>query len=170
MAITETLQPPPSHIPTADELRELAASEALVLFPDTVSEVSGEQVAGFRDNAQALRVRAGEEGIPVQLVLPERSRPGIYAEHDAVLVLAYVLGVASNAVGQLIANEIQRRIDEHRNGAATDLPTVRVREIEVNEESGTTQVREIEGPADEIVDFLTERERPRLDAGTEESG
>lgn len=136
-----------------------------MLLPDTLSPVDDQMVAGFRHGAQALRVRAKQEGIPVDVVVPEGARPGQYAEHTADWVLPLVLGVPAKVVAQLIANEIQRWIDEWREQGRTRTPTLRYREVLLDEAAQTTTVRELEGPADEVADWLARR--PAVDAGRE---
>jgi hypothetical protein len=45
------------------------------------------------------------------------------------------------------------------------MPTLRYREVLVNEATQQTSVRELEGPADEVADWIARR--PALDAGGE---
>ena len=128
-----------------------------MLLPDTLSQVDGQSVAAFRQGAQALRVRAKHEGIPVEIVVPEGARPGKYSEHAADWVLPLVLGVPAATVGQLIANEIQRWLDEWREQGRSRMPTLRYREVCVDETAQKTTVRELEGPADEVADWIAQR-------------
>lgn len=168
MAVRKSVYPAPEHL----EDRELVTrrEDALVLLPDTLSLVDGQMVAGFREGAQALRVRARQEGIPVEVAVPEGSRPGHYAEHGAdwVLPLPLILGVPVATVGQLIANEIQRWIDEWREQGRSRIPTLRYREVVVDEGSRNTTVRELEGPADEVADWLARRAALEAGDGPEE--
>jgi hypothetical protein len=131
--------------------------DALVLLPDTLSPVEGQMVAGFRQGAQALRVRAKQEGVPVEVFLPEGSRAGHYAEHAADWVLPLILGVPVTVVAQLIANEIQLWIDDWREQGRSRVPMLRYREVLVDQATQKTTLRELEGPADEVADWIARR-------------
>lgn len=164
MAVRKTVRPGSEHLDAA-ELVSRRRGDALVLLPDTLSPVDGQIVAGFREGAQALRVRAREEGIPVEVVVPEGARPGQYSEHAAEWVLPLILGVPAATVAQLIANEIQRWIDAWREQGRSRTPTLRYREVLVDEATQKATVRELEGPADEVADWIARR--PVLGAGGE---
>lgn len=164
MAVRKTVHPAPEHLDTA-ELISRRRDDALVLLPDTLSPVDGQMVAGFRQGAQALRVHAKQEGVPVEVVVPQGARPGHYAEHTADWVLPLILGVPAATVGQLIAHEIQRWIDEWRAQGRSRMPTLRYREVLVDEATQKARVRELEGPADEVADWIARR--PALEAGDE---
>jgi hypothetical protein len=139
--------------------------DALVLLPDTLSSVDGQLVAGFREGAQALRVRARQDGIPVEVVVPDGAQAGHYSEHAADWVLPLILGVPATVVGLLIANEVQRWIDAWREQGRSRTPTLRYREVLVDELTQRTTVRELEGPADEVADWIARR--AALEAGRE---
>jgi len=164
MAVRKTVHPGPEHLDAAELVRR-AREGALVLLPDTLSSVDGQMVAGFRPGAQALRVRAKQEGVPVEVVVPTGARPGHYSEHAADWVLPLILGVPAATVGQLIANEIQRWIDEWREQGRPRTPTLRYREVIVDEMTRKTTMRELEGPADEVADWIARR--PGLEPGSE---
>jgi hypothetical protein len=164
MAIRKTVHPAPEHL-DAGELVRLRGEDALVLLPDTLSPVNGQMVAGFRERAQALRVRAKQEGVPVEVIVPEGARPGQYSEHAAEWILPLILGVPAATVAQLIANEIQRWIDEWHEQGRSRTPTLRYREVLVDDATQKTTVRELEGPADEVADWIARR--PALEAGGE---
>jgi hypothetical protein len=161
MAVGKSVYRAPEHL----DASELAGrrQDALVLLPDTLSSVGGQLVAGFREGAQALRVRAKQEGVPVEVVVPEGARPGHYSEHAADWVLPLILGVPTTVVGLLIANEIQRWIDEWRDAGRSRIPMLRYREAVVDEATQRTTVRELEGPADEVADWIARR--AALEAG-----
>jgi hypothetical protein len=160
VTLRKSVYPAPGHL----DANDLAGREGtLVLLPDTLSQVDGQMVAGFREGAQALRVRAKQGGVPVEVVVPEGARPGHYAEHAADWVLPLVLGVPTATVAQLIATEVQRWIDEWREQGRSRMPTLRYREAVVDEATQKTTVRELEGPADEVVDWIARR--PALEAG-----
>lgn len=163
MAVRKFVHSTPEHL----DARELVnrRDDALVLLPDTLSLVDGQMVAGFREGAQALRVRARQNRIPVEVVVPEGARPGHYSEHAADWVLPLVLGVPAATVAQLIATEIQRWIDEWREQGRSRMPTLRYREVLVDEATQKTTVRELEGPADEVADWIARR--PALEADRE---
>jgi hypothetical protein len=164
MAIRKTVRPGPEHLDAA-ELVSRRRSDALVLLPDTLSPVDGQMVAGFREGAQPLRVRARQEGVPVEVVVPEGARPGHYSEHAADWVLPLILEVPAATVAQLIASEIQRWLDEWRKQGRSRTPTLRYREVVVDKAAQTTTVRELEGPADEVADWIVRR--PVLEGGSE---
>jgi hypothetical protein len=164
MAVHKTVHPAPEHL-DAGELIRRRREDALVLLPDTLSPIDGQMVAGFRQGTQALRVRAKEEGVPVEVVVPEGARPGHYSEHAADWVLPLILGVPAAAVGQLIATEIQRWIDAWREEGRSRTPTLRYREVLVDEATQKARVCELEGPADEVADWIARR--PALEAGGE---
>lgn len=147
--------------PTADELSQRLAVGGLVLLPDDVSEVDGETVASFREATQPLRVGAKEAELPVELVAPPGARLGVYRERAADWVLPYVLSIPTGVVIGLIVSEIQRVRDAARR-SSQPIPTFRLREVII--EDGRTTVRELSGPADELLSTLRERESRRADA------
>jgi hypothetical protein len=149
-----------------DELVDRLVADRLVMFPDEVTVVEGTQVAGFRRDAQALRARAREAGIEVELVMPRGARPGIYEERTADWVLPLILGVPGSVVATLIATELQRWIGDWRRRGERRAPTVRYREVVIDEHAAQSSIREIEGPADEILGWL--RESRDLPAATPE--
>ena len=146
--------------PSTDELSKRGAAGGLVLLPDDVSDVEGEVVASFREAAQALQVGAKRTGLPVEFVAPPGARLGVYRERAAEWVLPYVLSIPTGVVIGLIVNEIQRVLDGARR-SRQETPTFRFREVVI--EDGRTVVRELTGPADELVRTL--RERLPRDAG-----
>jgi hypothetical protein len=156
MALRKTVHPAPEHL-DAGELVGERRKGALVLLPDTLSPVDGQMVAGFREGAQALRVRAKQEGLPVEVVVPDGARPGRYSEHTADWVLPLILGVPVATVGQLIANELQLWIDEWRAKGRSRTPILRYREVILDEATQKTTIRELEGPADEVADWIARR-------------
>lgn len=164
MVVRKNVHPAPEHLDAGDLIRR-RREDALVLLPDTLSPVDGEMVAGFRQGAQALRVRAKQQGLPVELIVPEGARPGHYSEHAADWVLPLILSVPSAVVAQLIANEIQRWIKAWREQGRSRTPTLRYREVFVDEATQKAGVRELEGPADEVADWIARR--PAREAGGE---
>lgn len=167
MAVRKTVRSAPAHLDVG-ELVRWRHEDALVLLPDTLSPVEGQVVAGFREGAQALRVRAKQEGLSVKVVVPEGARRGQYSEHAAEWVLPLILEVPAAAVGQLIANEIQGRIDAWRKQGRSHTPTLRYREVLVDEATQKATVRELEGPADEVADWI--HRRAALEPGGEPLG
>jgi hypothetical protein len=156
MTVRETLHEMPEHTMDVAQLVTLRDGGGLVLLPDNVSVVNDRLIAGFRPDAQALRVAAREAGVPVELVTPPGAQPGVYSEKAADWVLPVVLAVPGTVVAQLVANELQRRIDRYRHGRAGQMPTARYREVVIDERE-RVQMREIEGPADDVFDWLRER-------------
>jgi hypothetical protein len=69
-------------------------------------------------------------------------------------VLPYVLSIPTGVVIGLIVNEIQRVLDGTRR-SRHEIPTFRFREVVIQD--GRTVVRELTGPADELVRTLRER-------------
>jgi hypothetical protein len=151
--------------PSARELSERLASGGLVLLPDDVSEIEGEMVASFREAAQALQVGARKAGIPVELAAPPGARLGVYRERAADWVLPYMLSIPTGVVIGLVVNEIQRVLDKARRSGQATPPTFRFREVVI--EDGRTTVRELSGPADELLSTLRERSPRRADPGDE---
>jgi hypothetical protein len=151
MSIRQQWLDPPSGWPAAQELEAIAGRADLVLLPDRVeSRPDGTVVAAFREEAQAFRVDAIRDGLSVEMVRPEGSTLAAYREHAAEWVLPIVLyGALPIGLG-LITNRIQRWMDERREGGA--MPTLRYREARLVD--GEVRVREIEGPADEVVETL----------------
>ncbi len=157
MPLLENLHAAPAHLPSLDELETMRRSGSLVLFPDVISSVDGQLVAGFRDGTQELRVGAKRIGLDVELVVPEGAKPGHYSEHAADWVLPLVLSMPTAVVATLIANQLQVWIDGWRDQGAARMPTARYREVVIDEVRGRTAIKEIEGPADEIVGWVRER-------------
>jgi hypothetical protein len=93
----------------------------------------------------------------VEVVVPDGARPGHYSEHAAEWVMPLILGVPAATVAHLIANEIQRWIDAWRDEGRSRTPTVRYREVIVDEATQRTTIRELEGPADEVADWIGRR-------------
>ncbi|MGO9956717.1 MAG: hypothetical protein ACLP50_12145 [Solirubrobacteraceae bacterium] len=57
----------------------------------------------------------------------------------------------------MIAGEIQRRIDAWRDQGRSRMPRLRYREVFVDATTQKTTVRELEGPADEVADWIAQR-------------
>jgi hypothetical protein len=155
MTVCKTVGAAPDHL----DVSELTGrqKDALVLLPDTLTRVDDQEVAGFRAGAQELRVHASREGIPVDIVVPDGARAGRYSEHAADWVLPLILGVPAAAVAQLIANEVQQRIDAWRQQGRTRMPTLRYREVVIDKTAQRATLRELEGPADEVADWVRRR-------------
>lgn len=158
MAISRSEYPAPPYLPATSELGASVAPDRLVLLPDQVVERDGEAIAGFRSDAQALRVRATEAGLDVQLVLPDGAKPGIYSEHAADWVLPLILSVPGGVITTLVANELQRLLDawRERRGASAQ-PTTCYRELVLSADGSDAKIVEIEGPAEEVVQLLREK-------------
>lgn len=148
---------PPSGWPDASVLSSMSTEDRLVLLPDRIEELNGQLRASYRDDAQALRVAAQRVGMEVVFGAPEGAKPATYREHDATLVLSFVLSIPGGVIGTLLANEIQRHLDRWRSEKTDDVAQLKVRAREVVIEAGRTKVREIEGPAEEVVALLRER-------------
>jgi hypothetical protein len=146
--------------PSADELTKRLASGGLVLLPDDISEVEGETVASFREAAQALQVAAKRAGLPVEFAAPPGARLGVYRERAADWVLPYVLSIPTGVGIGLIVNEIQRVLEATRRSRRA-VPTFRFREVAI--EDGRVRVRELSGPADELLSTLRECLPPDAD-------
>lgn len=161
MTITEKFSPLSADWLGPDELKRAVAEDTLVVLPDRVSVVSGEIVAAFREDAQALRVRGHEQGLRVELLAPEGARLGVYSEHAAEWVLPIVIflaGQGASIISNLIANVIQRHLDRWRESGQEQMPTLRYREAIFAPER--IEVREIDGPPEDVLTWL--RERPAL--------
>lgn len=153
MALTEGFSKPATFWPNAAELTE--SSDRVVILPAQVENRNGEVIAGFRPDAQELRVNAASEGIEVELYAPAGARLGVYREHAADWILPTVLGIPISLGTQLLANLIQARIDAWREQSAPGPePEVRCGLAEI--EDGNLRVRDLEGPAEEVRDILRE--------------
>lgn len=143
--------------------------QGLVLYPDRVSPIGDDLVAGFRDDAQELRVAAIDAGIPVDVALPDGTRAGQYTEHAADWVLS-LIAVPTSVVATLVATSLQRRLDAWQKQRSGTPPTVRYREV-VSKNDGQTIIREIEGPASEVIEWLREERggRPELGPGDDQT-
>ncbi len=147
--------PADEALPSATELDAALGENVLVLLPEQVTKANGELFASFREDAQGLRVHGAEAGLDVRLHTPPGARLGVYREHAADWVLpllAFACGAANNVVWNLVANEIQRRLDHWREGGSGPAPVVRYRETVIEKER--MYVREIDGPAEEMVTWL----------------
>lgn len=151
--------------PSADDLNERLASGGLVLLPDDVSEIDGETVASFREASHAIQIGARNAGIPVEFVAPPGARLGVYRERAADWVLPYVLSIPTGVAIGLVVNEVQRVLDRARRSGQATPPTFRFREVVIEE--GRTTVRELSGPADELLSTLKERTTRRAISGDE---
>lgn len=162
MPVTERWNSPPDGWPPASELEGLRARADLVLLPDRVERSSeGTVIAAFREDAQAFRVDAIQEGLTVELSRPPNSQVAAYREHAAEWVLPFLLGIPTSVVTVLVANRLQRWLDSRRT--ARVVPTVRYREARLD--GGEVRVRELEGPADEVISFLRAGEAGELTQG-----
>ncbi len=140
------------HWPPPEELAERVATGGVYFLPDDVSDVDGQTVAAFRETTQALRVRASKDGVPVELIAPAGARLGVYRERAAEWVLPFVLSIPAGVAINLVADEIQRFIDSRRRAETDAHPNIRYREAII--EDGRTTVRELVGPADEVLSML----------------
>jgi hypothetical protein len=163
MTVTATIRDPPAHMPSVAALAPFVDEAALVLLPNTLSTSSGRSVAGFRHGAQELRVAARQAGVQVEVLLPPGAEPGHYSEHDADWVLPLVLGVPASVIAGLIVGQIQAWLSREKRGDR--VPTVRYREIFL--EADRCRLREIEGPADEVIDWLKDDARFSTDGQTD---
>lgn len=153
MAVKEGFSRPAKSWPSVAELVE--GNERVVILPAQVENRNGEVIAGFRPDAQELRVNGASEGIEVELYAPDGARLGVYREHAADWILPTVLGIPISLATQLLANLIQSRIDAWRErGATGPEPEVRCGLAEI--EDGNLRVRDLEGPAEEVRDILRE--------------
>jgi hypothetical protein len=145
-----------------DVVEARAAFAGVVVLPDSIVSDGDVQVAGFREDTQALRVAAMDAGLEVDLAVPDGAQRGVYSEHDADWVLPVVafLGSGAASVGwNLVANVIQRKLDGVRGAGQTRTPVVRYRELQRSPEKGW-RLRVIEGPADAVVECLRESDAP----------
>jgi hypothetical protein len=129
MAVSEHWVPPPAGWPSVEDVEQLQTAADVVLLPDRVDrERDGALVAAFREEAQALRVEALRAGFTVELARPAEATLAAYREHAAEWVLPLILSVPAGAAAQLVANFLQRRLDELRS-RKSDMPRVRYREL-----------------------------------------
>jgi hypothetical protein len=152
MAVQERFVQAPAGWPPAEELARLAEQGGLVLLPDEVAQQpDGRILAAFREEAQAMRLQAQQDGVPVTLIKPQDADLAVYREDAAELVLPIIL-FAAGIPATLITNRIQRWLDERR--AAGGSRRIRYREAHVADSE--IRVRELEGPAEDVVEMLRE--------------
>ena len=120
-----------------------------------LAPADGDLIGGFPE-AQGLRVAAIEQDVPVELALPAGAKPGYYSEHAADWVLPLILGVPTSVVSSLIATYLQRRLDTWRSGGGERPPTARYREAIIDSPSGPVHIREIEGPPEAVLEWLSQ--------------
>ena len=150
MAVKETYREPNDLWPSVEELGE---TERIVILPDQVEKTAGELTAGFRPDAQELRVNAKERGIEVELYAPAEARLGVYEEHAADWVLPVLISFPESIACGLIVNLIQARLDAWRNaGSPPPEPEMRCGLLEIEE--GKLRVHDLEGPAEEVREIL----------------
>jgi hypothetical protein len=89
--------------------------------------------------------------LKVELATPPEAEVAAYREHAAEWVVPFVLGIPTAIVIPLITNRIQRWLDERR--PTESVPVLKYREATVID--GHVRVREVEGPADEVMGALT---------------
>lgn len=139
-----------------DNLVSSDAPDGLILYPDRVDNDGDDLVAAFRPDAQALRILAAERGIPVTVVTPDDAKVGIYTEHAADWVLP-VVSIPTSVVATLIADYLRYRLHGWRAGSSERRsPVVRYREVERSAD-GSSRVRQIEGPAEDVMAWLDEK-------------
>jgi hypothetical protein len=159
MDVSERYLEPKPEWPSAAELAELDGEGKLVLLPDQVDDdLQGELIAGFRPDAQELRVNAQEAGLEVTLYAPPGARLGVYEEHAADWVLPVLVNFDVSLIASIVGNLISARLEAWRaeRGEAAEVPVLRYRELEI--EGDRTRLREIEGPANQVRDLLRERD------------
>ena len=149
MAVRETYSEVPSILDELGGLDELA-SDGLVILPERVIRADAGTVATFRADAQELRVRAAERGLVARLAAPDGASLAVYREHAADWVLPLLLGVPASVIASLVADIIGRRLKSEKPDGP--VPTVRFRQVDVGPDGA--RLREIEGPADEVVEAL----------------
>jgi hypothetical protein len=72
----------------------------------------------------------------------------------------------TTVVATLIANQPQVWIDRWRDTGASRMPVVRYRKVVIDEAQRRMAIKEIEGPADEIIEWV--RERSEIQRGDHE--
>ncbi len=159
MSVEERTVDAPESWPDIATLRDLGKDGRVVLLPDQITSVNGAVTAAFRDDAQALRVAARRAGLEVTMSMPDGAVASVWREHDATWVVPFVLSIPVGVAANLVANEIQRKLDHLKaNRGGLPMPTVRYREVTI--EADKARLREIEGPADEVVQLLNAVEEP----------
>lgn len=136
--------------PTGVELIELARSADVVMLPDRVADGNDGRVAAFREEAQGFRVDVRALGLTVDLWAPDGAEVAAYREDFAPIVLPFLLMVPLPIAINLVSNRIQRWLDE--KGESQQQPTLIYRDVHVVD--GSVRVREIQGPADAVVEAL----------------
>lgn len=129
-------------------------ARGLVLLPESLAPRDGVVVAGFREDAQELRVAALERGIDVSIAIPDGARPGVYHEHTADWVLPLVLSVPSQILASLFVKLVEKRIDAWQSSRPM---IAKYQEVVITRDE--TAIRSVELPAPDLLVWLRERER-----------
>lgn len=142
----------------AEQVEARLGTEGLWFFPDSLASVDGETVAGFRPETQPLRVAAQAHGVNVELVVPDGAKAGQYTEHAADWVLPLVLSIPAQVSADLFVSYLRARLQGWRDAGESRTPTVRYRELFIDGGTGSVRQREIEGPADGVLEWLEIRD------------
>lgn len=155
MPLQESVRDTPNHWPVTEEIEAAAAAGGLIILPDRIDTAGERRVAAFRGDAQELRVRAKQKGLEAQLLAPADAELAVYSEHAADWVLPVVVSAVLAVPSALVADMLHDRIADAGEAKIT-MPEVRYREAYV--EDGQMRLREIEGPADELLQLLRQRD------------
>jgi hypothetical protein len=152
MAIQEIVRPGPDFL---DDLVHPEDNDGLILYPDRVETHGGDLIAAYRPDAQALRILAAKRGVTVVIAGPEDAKKAIYSEHAADWVLP-LIDIPTGVVAALMADYLKARLKAWKEGSQERRsPLVRYREVDRSPD-GQSQVREIEGPAEDVMAWLRE--------------
>lgn len=139
--------------PDAAALKSAISTGSLVILPDRITASDGALAAFYRPDAQELRVRAAAAGYETVLWAPEGSERGMYQESAADWILPVVVAAVLAIPGQLAADMIEQMI-QHK---PPDVPHAIIRYREVIVDGDELRLRELEGPANELVPLLRKR-------------
>lgn len=125
-----------------------ANPNTIAFLPTSEGELNGQVTAGFRPAAQEMRVLALEKGLNVEMLAPEGAQLGIHQEHAADIILpvlaSFVPGVASSLVADYIFAWLTRGGNKNE--------VVRCELVEI--ENGSVRLHNVEGPAEELLDYF----------------
>jgi hypothetical protein len=120
----------------------------ILIFPDRVHESRGVTYAGFRADAQAIRLALAEAGVPTNFATPRGAKRAVYDEHHATWVLPTVVGIMGSGVlgiaTPFIVDWIRSRFASISEKDRSQVK-LQYREAELNLETGQLHMYEIEG-------------------------
>lgn len=133
---------------------------SILIFPDRVSESQGATYAGFRADAQALRLFLTNAGVRTDLATPAGAKRAVYEEHNATWVLPTLVAVVGSGVFSIatpfVVDWIRSRFASISEKDRSQM-RLRYREAELNLETGQLHMCEIEGDPEAVAAAIEAR-------------